>query len=90
MMRVLQMVLLLTAAVNVTACGNRGKLKTPAQIQAQEAKKAARQAQGQQGMQPETMPETMPEPKEARPAEDKPQAPATRVFPVTPSNEVAQ
>lgn len=83
MKHVLQMLLLLTAATaGVSACGNRGKLKSPAQIEAQEAKKAAREARREQGLAPEA--------EEARPAADERRSPAHRVFPVTPSNEVAQ
>ncbi len=45
---IFRMVLLLTCASTLVACGVKGKLKTPNQIEAQEAKKAAKQAKKQE------------------------------------------
>ncbi len=43
-MRILHIVLLGVIACNLAACGTKGRLKSPAQIEAEEAKKARKSA----------------------------------------------
>lgn len=55
MRKLIAAVLFATLALNVSACANKGKLKTPTQIQAEEDKKAredAKKAKGESVEQP--------------------------------------
>lgn len=45
---VLHAVIMISLALGVAACGNKGKLKTPSQIEAEEAKKAQKQKKAEQ------------------------------------------
>jgi predicted small lipoprotein YifL len=73
MMRMMQVVLALALACSVAACGNKGKLKSPTQIQHQSEKKERRNAK-KDG---------------AAPVEVQAEEPKQQDLPVTPSNDVA-
>ena len=47
-MKFIHIILLLTFASSLTACGNKGRLKTPDQIEKDNAKKAAKEAKEKQ------------------------------------------
>ena len=44
MKRMLPVLIALALAVNLSACGYKGKLKSPSEIKAEEAKKAAKES----------------------------------------------
>ncbi len=43
-MKILSLFLLLFAAINLSACGTKGSLKTPTQVEQEKAKKAKKEA----------------------------------------------
>jgi len=76
MMRVLMQVFFVVAlASGVSACGNKGKLKSPTQMQVQDEKKARKVARGEKVVKPAS-------------SNDKQESPVGVL--VTPSNEVTQ
>jgi predicted small lipoprotein YifL len=63
----IQLLLVLSLALPTVSCGNKGRLKSPAQIEEEEAKKAAREAKEAKKKQ-----EAAPKPDEAvAPVEEK-------------------
>ncbi len=85
MMRGLMHVLLVLAvAGGVSACGNKGKLKSPTQIQVQAEKKARKQAKNPKDTSPTPVPDA------PVPAVVQENMPDEHMSVATPSNDVAK
>jgi predicted small lipoprotein YifL len=67
MKTLLHSILVLSLVLGLSACGNKGKLKSPAQIELGEAKKARKKARTQSEPQDDTTQQDEPVPQETLP-----------------------